>query len=257
MNKAGSIPGIQNYNLQSHLVNQEQAGGGGIIYNRHPSDYVVGMNNRDANIQLDLIQNLLNGPQANYQVMLGDHSTGKNVDGDDVEFITDPAALLSIQEFMRDKNIADQNPDHFPKGKGPIASIVWSERLGGRGDRSGWVITYDEEYASTHKSSNTKTNNNIALSIPLNSITVFASPEYGETNPNSVKNSYVGTTEYFVDLNKSKIISNDGGTVIFYKNSNDQMVYKASLNSFDGNPDSDTYGDIIPGAYTKPENTTS
>jgi len=242
MNKASAVNGVQNYNLQSHMTNQNQAGGGALIYDIHSSEYVVGQFNPKAEEQIDLITELLSGPSQNYIVQLGDKSAGYG-DG-----ASDPEAINSLNEFLADHNIAKLDPEHFGKGKGPNATIAWSERLGAKGDKSGWVITYREEYADGHKSSKSSKNNIVEYDkLKSNSITVFASTEYGEKNPNSVKNAYVGTTDYLVDLNKSRIITNDGGTVIFYRNSNQQMVYKASLNSYNKET-----GNIEPGQYTKP-----
>jgi hypothetical protein len=252
MSKASTIPGVQNFNLKSHMTNQEQAGGGGTIYNLHPANYTHGAANTDANAQMLQIDKLLKTGTQNYTVMLGDMSSGLNLEGDPVEIVTNPGALLSLRKLIKDTD--SRVPDgSFPKGKEPNFTVTWSERLGGSGDKSGWVIAYNEEYASTHKSTNATTNNNLVQTLPSNSITVFAPVEYADNNPKSVINSYVGTTEYLVNENKSRVITNDGGEVIFYKNSNNQMVYKARLASFDGNSESDTYGNIVYGSYSQPK----
>ena len=39
----------------------------------------------------------------------------------------------------------------FTKGQAPGFNIKWAERIGGKGDKSGWVITYDNKYAKTQK----------------------------------------------------------------------------------------------------------
>ena len=220
MQKASSIPGVQNFNLASHMSNQQQAGGGATIYNYHDSDYINGQVNNDANDQMKFINNLLKGPSANYHIKLGDQSKG--TDG-----VQDPGALLSLEELIRDLKIA---PGDHGAGKAPNFSIKWSERLGGQGEYSGWVITYKEDYASQHKTSNKTWNTNIVGNdnpLSENSITIFASTDYGRINPKSVENSYVSTTEFMVNLNKSRVINNDGAEIIFYRNSEDQMVYKA------------------------------
>jgi hypothetical protein len=254
MSKADALPGVQNFNLASYMTNQSQAGGGGIIYDFHTAKYVNGQANAKANVQMRLINQLLSGPKSNYIIQLGDKS--KMVDGvpgykiGDEDGQTHPHAEQSVRELISDTGL---DPSKFPLGKAPDFTIKWAERIGGDGTKSGWVITYGEEYASTHKSSNAKTNNNIALLMPGNSVTVFAPPEYAQMNPLAVDNSYTSVTEYQVNQNKSRVISNDGGYIKFFRNGNGQMVYITATASFDGDTESSTYGDIVYSTYSKPE----
>lgn len=240
MQSAESIPGIQNFNMASWLSGQEQSGSGATMFNYYDSDYINGQVNTKANTQLRLINQLISGPKQNYTVALGNRSA---------EYVgeTDQGALNLLNEIIRDLGM---NPDDFSKGKGPNMTIRWSERLGGdagQGNYSGWVITLGEEYASTKKSTNVKLNNNIVdFNLPDNSITIFAPKDM--PNPNSVANTYVSTTEFLVDANKARIISNDGGKVKFYKNSSGQMVVQHSVGTYDK-----VSGNIVYTEYSAPK----
>jgi len=225
MQTAESIPDVQNFNMSSFLTNQRQGGSGQTIFSYYDSDYVSGQVNVKANQQLALINQLISGPKQDYSVALGDASASYSS-------VTDPNARIILDEVFRNLR---KDSDSFSKGTEPNITIKWAENLGGEagaGQHSGWVLTMGEAYASTLKSTNTSKNNNLVLNLPQNSITVFASEEYGQMNPNSVKNAYVGVTEFMVDMNKTRTIDNDGGRIIFYRNSAGQMMVKESIGTY-------------------------
>ena len=216
MSKADAVAGHQNFNLASYMSNQKQAGGGGLIYNWHPEKFVSGQPNTNANVQMNIINELLKSGKGNYIVQFGDKSgisadkkyAGWQIDPegnplDAAGGYSHPDAVASLQQLIIDLGL-DPNKD-FTKGQAPGFNIKWAERIGGKGDKSGWVITYDNKYAKTQKGKN-----NIAQDIPQNTITVFAPTEWANYNPNAVSNSYVSITEYLVNQNKSRTISNDG-----------------------------------------------
>jgi hypothetical protein len=223
MQGADAIPGIQNFNMASFLSGQDQGGVGATIYNYHDSEYVSGQVNVKANEQLNVIHNLLKEPKQNYTVLPGNKSGA-------YEAVTDPGARLVLDEIFKNLRVKDLKT--FPSGAEPNFTVRWSESLGGQpgeGKHSGWVISLSEAYASKIKSTAEKFNNNIVLTLPENSITVFTSKEAGVNNPNSAKNTYVSKTEFLVNMNKKRIIENDGGKVVFYRNSDGQMLVKESV----------------------------
>ena len=116
------------------------------------------------------------------------------------------------------------------------------------GDKSGWVITYDNKYAKGQKGKN-----NIAENIPQNTITVFAPTEWADYNPKAVNNSYVSITEFMVNENKSRVISNDGGYIRFFRDDNGGMRYVTQVASFDGDKESSTYGNIVLSRESEPK----
>ena len=245
MQTAEAIPGIQTFNMGSYLTNQEQGGSGGMIYNYYDSDYVSGQVNVKANTQLALINLMMkNSPKQDYTILLGDRS-------DSYSAVSDPAAEAVLKEIFGNLK---RDPDSFTKGTEPNFTIRWAENMGGEaggGKHSGWVITLREGYASTIKSSHATVNNNLVLGSQLknNSITVFTSEEYGQSNPNSVKNTYVGITEWLVDMNKTRVIDNDGGRIVFWRNSDGQMLVKERVGTYDRNVNG---GSIVYSPYTEP-----
>jgi len=225
MQTSSAIPGVQNFNLASFLTNQEQAGTGGTLFNYHDMEYVNGQVNNAANDQIRIIKGLLDGPKQNYSVMLGNQSTNTEA----MIGQNDETALMLVRQNLKDLRIP---PGDFTKGTGPNMTVTWAENLGATGDKSGWVLTYGEGYASTLKSTAKTWNNNIAAAIPQNAITIFATEEFGKNNPMSVKNTYVSTTEFLVDENRTRIIDNDGGRVIFFRDGQGRMNYKQSTATY-------------------------
>lgn len=220
MTNANAIPGVTSFNAASMLTNQEQGGIGGTIYNKYKSEYINGQVNPAANTQFRLLNELLKQPKQNYSVTVGDASG-------EYTAVTNQEALTTLNQIIKDTM---RNPGDFTKGKGPNVTITWSEVLGGpegKGNHSGWVITLGNAYAD-----DLETTLGPILDVKDNQITVFATKEFGQNNPNAVKNTYVSTTEFIVDLDKSRIINNDGGSVMFYRNSSGQMMHKYRLATY-------------------------
>ena len=82
---------------------------------------------------------------------------------------------------------------------------------------------------------------------------MFAPTEWANYNPNAVSNSYVSITEYLVNQNKSRTISNDGGHITFFRDDQGRMNYVTQVASFDGDKESDTYGNIVLGKASQPQ----
>ena len=236
MTTANAIPGVTSFNAASMLTNQAQGGTGGTIYNYHDSEYINGQFNPAANDQMRLINQLLKGPKQNYSITLGDAS-GEYTD------VTSPEAQAVLTEFIKNTKM---NPEDFAKGKGPNATIRWAEVIGGKngkGNHSGWVITFGDSYATTME-----TTDGPIFDIPQNQITIFATKEEGQNNPNAVRNTYVSATEFMVDLNNTRVVQNDGGKMMFYRNSDDQMMFKYALGVYDKNAKG---GSIVYSGYSE------
>ena len=217
MTNANALPGITSFNAASMLTNQDQGGTGGVIYNYHDSEYINGQFNPAANDQLRLINQLLSGPKQNYNVVLGNASAEYNA-------VESPEAMSFLKQFIKDTK---RNPGDFTKGKGPNVTVRWSEVIGGengKGNHSGWVLTFGDSYAT-----DLETVDGPMVSLPNNQLTIFADKESGQSNPNAVRNTYVSTTEFMVDLNKTRVVENDGGKMMFYRNSDGQMMFKYAL----------------------------
>ena len=220
MTNANAIPGVTSFNAASMLTNQEQGGIGGTIYNKYKSEYVNGQVNPAANTQFRLLNELLKEPKQNYSVTIGNASGEYTPE-------TNQEAFTVLEQIIKDTK---RKPGDFTKGKGPNVTLTWSEVLGGpegKGNHSGWVLTLGNAYAD-----DLETTLGPIMDIKDNQITVFATKEFGQKNPNAVKNTYVSTTEFMVDINKSHIISNDGGSVMFYRNSSGQMMHKYRLATY-------------------------
>lgn len=220
MTNANAIPGVTSFNAASMLTNQEQGGIGGTIYNKYKSEYINGQVNPAANTQFRLLNELLKQPKQNYSVTKGDASGEYTAENN-------PEALTILDQIIKDTK---RKPGDFTKGKGPNVTLTWSEVLGGpegKGNHSGWVLTLGNDYAD-----HLETTLGPIFDVTDNKITVFASKEFGQNNPNAVKNTYVSATEFMVDLNKSRIIESDGGSVMFYRNSNGQMMHKYRLATY-------------------------
>ena len=238
MTTANAIPGVTSFNAASMLTNQAQGGTGGTIYNYHDSEYINGQFNPAANDQMRLINQLLKGPKQNYSITLGDAS-GEYTD------VTSPEAEAVLTEFIKNTKVP---PGDFAKGKGPNATIRWAEVIGGengKGNHSGWVITFGDAYATTME-----TTDGPIFDIPQNQITIFATNEEGQNNPNAVRNTYVSATEFMVDLNNTRVVKNDGGKMMFYRNSDDQMMFKYALGVYDKNAKG---GSIVYSGYSDPQ----
>ena len=238
MTTANAIPGVTSFNAASMLTNQQQGGTGGTIYNYHASEYINGQFNSAANDQLRLINQLLKGPKQNYSITKGDASG-------EYTAVTDPEALATVTEFIKNTKMA---PGDFPKGKGPNATIAWAEVIGGengKGNHSGWVITFGDAYANEKE-----TTDGPIYDITQNQITIFADKEFGQNNPNAVRNTYVSETEFIVDLDNTRVVKNDGGKFMFYRNSDDQMMFKYALAVYDKNTKG---GSIVYSGYSDPQ----
>ncbi len=236
MTNANAIPGVTSFNAASMLTNQEQGGIGGTIYNKYKSEYINGQVNPAANTQFRLLNELLKQPKQNYSVTIGDASGEYTPE-------TNQEALTILNQIIKDTM---RNPGDFTKGKGPNVTLTWSEVLGGpdgKGNHSGWVLTLGNAYAD-----DLETTLGPIMNVQDNQITVFATKEFGQNNPNAVKNTYVSTTEFIVDLDKTRIIKNDGGSVMFYRNSSGQMMHKYRLATYNKE-----LGQLELSAYSEPQ----
>lgn len=245
MQTSQGIPGVTNWNMRDHLTGQDQSGGGQTIYNIFKSQYVNGQVNNRANNQIRIIDQLMKGPKGNYSIAMGNRSDSYTSD-------TDEGAKLVYEQIRRDLG---KPTDSFPKGKAPDITISWAEVLGGedgQGKYGGWVIQLGEGYANGLKSSAHMWNNALVSNIEDNSITIFADKEFHSNNPNSYKNAYVSTTEFLVDQNNTAEIHNDGGRVIFFKNSYGQMSYKHAAAIYNKDANNGT-GAIEYTDYSKPQ----
>ena len=220
MTSANAIPGVTSFNAASMLTNQQQGGTGATVYNYYNSEYINGQYNPAANTQFRLLDQLLKGPKQDFSVTLGNASAEYTAE-------TNEEALTVIKQIIKDTM---RSPESFTKGKGPNVTLSWAEVIGGeegKGNHSGWVLTLGDAYATE-----LETTDGPIFDIPNNQITIFATKEFGQNNPNAVRNSYVSTTEFMVDLNKSRLIESDGGKVMFYRNSDGQMMHKYKLGTY-------------------------
>lgn len=245
MQSASAVPGVMNFNMASYLTNQDQTGIGGTIFPIHPADYIHGQVNTKANQQLALINSLMKGPKQNYSIVAGDASAA--YDG-----VTNPDAQLVLESIFRDLRKTD--PKAFTKGEEPHFTIRWAEALGGeegKGEHGGWVITLQSDYALTKKSTSKSGNNKLvpAKSMPGNSITVFAPREFSNQNPMSVQKSFTSVTDYLVNVNKTRIIDNDGGRVKFFRGSDGLIRVQERVAYYDKNKDG---GSVVLSPYTTP-----
>ena len=245
MGGANAPAGTLNFNFASYITNQQQTGAGGTLFNFYDSDYITGQVNEKANAQLALINQLLTTPSMNYSVVAGDASASYDA-------VTNPDAMIVLKEIFKDLK---RDPKSFGKGKEPNINIRWAEVIGGEeggGKHGGWVITLNSDYASTKKSSSDTKNNKLvpASALPGNAITIFAPRDLASQNPNSVQNTYVSETEFFINLNKVRTIDNEGGRVIFFKDSNGQMMVKESKIYYDKNVNG---GSLVKGPYSEPK----